>query len=103
MTQNSEIPESMYISRTTWIMGFSPTGRSSFGMLVVRGLSRVPKPATGMTAFVTSSDTIGLLPYYIPEKPVLWAGILYPTARLFGDLESNHVFMARPRGGAIHH
>src|SRR6185369_477909 len=46
-------PESNASSMTYWIAGVSTIGSISFGIVLVAGRSRVPKPATGMTAFFT--------------------------------------------------
>ena len=40
-------------STTSWIAGVSTTGSISLGVAFVAGRNRVPRPATGMTAFCT--------------------------------------------------
>src|SRR6059036_2603703 len=40
-------------STTYWIAGLSTTGSISFGVALVAGRNRVPRPAAGMTAFLT--------------------------------------------------
>src|SRR5262245_26491130 len=47
----SWIPASTASCTTYWIDGMSTMGKSSFGTVLVAGRNRVPKPATGMTAF----------------------------------------------------
>ena len=41
-------------STTYWMAGLSTTGSISFGCALVAGRNRVPRPAAGMTAFVTA-------------------------------------------------
>ena len=42
-------------STTYWIAGVSMTGSISFGVALVAGRNRVPRPAAGMTALVTAA------------------------------------------------
>src|SRR5436309_14056589 len=46
-------PEPTAASTPYWIIGLSTTGSISFGCAFVAGRKRVPRPAAGMTAFVT--------------------------------------------------
>ena len=50
---NSRMPAARASSIAYWISGRSTSGRISFGTDLVAGRNRVPKPATGSTAFVT--------------------------------------------------
>ena len=50
---NSVMPAARASSIAYWISGRSTSGRISFGTDLVAGRNRVPKPATGSTAFVT--------------------------------------------------
>ena len=45
-------------STTYWIEGLSTTGSIAFCCALVAGRKRVPRPAAGMTAFVTSRSHI---------------------------------------------
>src|SRR5882724_1402098 len=47
----SWIPASTASCTTYWMDGISTIGKSSFGTVLVAGRKRVPKPATGITAF----------------------------------------------------
>ena len=49
----SSIPESMASCTMYCIVGVSTMGNISFGCALVAGKKRVPKPAAGMTAFLT--------------------------------------------------
>src|SRR5688572_15095016 len=49
----SVMPARTASSTTSWIAGVSTTGSISFGVAFVAGRNRVPRPATGMTAFCT--------------------------------------------------
>jgi hypothetical protein len=49
----SSIPASRASSTAYWISGRSTIVNISFGMVLVAGKSRVPRPATGKTAFLT--------------------------------------------------
>src|SRR3954468_11687739 len=53
MTRTSESPAATASSTTYWIAGLSTTGSISFGVAFVAGRNLVPRPAAGMTAFVT--------------------------------------------------
>src|ERR1043165_72114 len=44
------MPASLASSTTCWMSGRSTTGSISFGMALVAGRKRVPRPATGKTA-----------------------------------------------------
>ena len=45
------IPAAIASSAAYWIKGLSTIGNNSFGIALVAGRKRVPKPATGKTAF----------------------------------------------------
>src|SRR5690625_2004353 len=47
---NSSIPAALASSSAYWIKGLSTTGSISFGIDLVAGRKRVPRPATGNTA-----------------------------------------------------
>ena len=46
------MPAATHSSTMYWIIGLSTTGNISLGIAFVAGNIRVPKPATGITAFV---------------------------------------------------
>src|SRR3954452_21217746 len=48
----SEIPAAAASSTAYWIRGLSTIGSISFGLAFVTGKKRLPRPATGNTAFV---------------------------------------------------
>ncbi len=54
MMRMSVRPAATASSTTYWIDGLSTTGSISFGWLFVAGRNRVPRPAAGMTAFLTA-------------------------------------------------
>ena len=47
------MPDAMASSTMNWMVGLSTIGNISFAMAFVAGKKRVPKPAAGMTAFLT--------------------------------------------------
>src|SRR5881409_3519554 len=49
----SVIPAAAASSTAYWISGLSTTGSISFGLALVTGKKRLPRPATGNTALVT--------------------------------------------------
>src|SRR6201985_2290438 len=49
------MPAAIASSTAYWISGLSTTGNISFGLALVAGKKRVPRPATGNTALVTFS------------------------------------------------
>src|SRR5579871_5676272 len=49
----SVMPAAIASSTAYWISGLSTMGSISFGLALVAGRNRVPRPATGNTAFVT--------------------------------------------------
>src|SRR3546814_18122216 len=49
----SVMPALAASSTTYWMAGLSTTGSISLGMDLLAGSMRVPKPATGITAFLT--------------------------------------------------
>src|SRR6266700_1062823 len=53
ITRMSVSPAPTASSTTYWIDGLSTIGSISFGWLLVAGRNRVPRPAAGITAFVT--------------------------------------------------
>src|ERR1700742_942695 len=53
MMRMSVSPACTASSTTYWMAGRSTTGSISFGELFVAGRNRVPKPAAGITAFLT--------------------------------------------------
>src|SRR4051812_49184128 len=57
MTRTSESPAATASSTTYWIAGLSTTGSISFGVAFVAGRKRVPRPAAGMTALVTTGPS----------------------------------------------
>src|SRR3981189_1562637 len=57
----SVIPAAAASSTAYWISGLSTTGSISFGLALVTGRKRVPRPATGNTALVTLAIAIAIL------------------------------------------
>ena len=53
MTRMSVRPARTASSTTYWIEGLSTTGSIAFCWALVAGRNRVPRPAAGMTAFLT--------------------------------------------------
>src|ERR1700733_14916448 len=53
MKMRAVIPAPTASSTAYWMSGLSTTGSISFGEAFVAGRNRVPRPATGNTAFVT--------------------------------------------------
>src|SRR5437764_4346857 len=49
----SVMPAAAASSRAYWMRGLSTTGIISFGLALVTGRNRLPKPATGKTAFLS--------------------------------------------------
>src|SRR6266702_2754771 len=60
------MPAAIASSTAYWISGLSTIGSISFGLALVAGRKRVPRPATGKTAFVTFSMCVPC---------VLWFGM----------------------------
>src|ERR1700704_3775154 len=52
MNTRRRAPAARASSTAYWISGLSTTGSISFGLALVAGRKRVPRPATGNTAFV---------------------------------------------------
>ena len=50
-------PAATASSTTYWIAGLSTTGSISFGVALVAGRKRVPRPAAGITALVTAGPS----------------------------------------------
>src|SRR5437899_1781484 len=55
----SRRPASTACSTTYWMAGLSTKGSISFGCALVAGRNRVPRPAAGMTAFLTFMGLLG--------------------------------------------
>src|SRR5437764_1772741 len=53
----SVMPAAAASSRAYWMRGLSTTGIISFGLALVTGRKRLPKPATGNTAFLSLAIT----------------------------------------------
>ena len=49
----SSIPAATHSSTMIWMLGTSTSGNISFGIALVAGRNRVPRPATGNTALRT--------------------------------------------------
>src|SRR5574341_2056226 len=54
----SWIPAPTASSTASWMSGVVPAGSSSLGMARVRGKSRVPRPAAGITALRTTGPVV---------------------------------------------
>src|SRR5665811_1763118 len=61
--RTSRSPARVASSTTYWMAGLSTTGSISFGVALVAGRKRVPRPAAGITALVTApregTDAVG--------------------------------------------
>src|SRR5665647_3624512 len=61
--RTSRSPARVASSTTYWMAGLSTTGSISFGVALVAGRKRVPRPAAGITALVTvpreGTDAVG--------------------------------------------
>src|SRR5918996_720711 len=79
------MPESTASCTTYWIDGISMMGKSSFGTALVAGRKRVPKPATGMTAFLSFMQKLRSL---LDESPRFF--FLNLLVRLAVDAERRH-------------
>src|SRR4051812_22443907 len=55
---NCSTPASRASSTAYWMTGLSMTGSISFGIALVAGKKRVPRPATGNTAFRTGRGAL---------------------------------------------
>ena len=55
MNTNRRAPAANASSTAYWISGLSTTGSISFGLALVAGRKRVPRPATGNTAVSISA------------------------------------------------
>ena len=61
-------PAATASSTTYWMAGLSTTGSISFGIALVAGRKRVPRPATGMTAFVIVKAIATRLSFSTPDR-----------------------------------
>src|SRR5438094_3394362 len=75
MTRMSVIPAPTASSTTYWMAGLSTTGSISFGWDFVAGRNRVPRPAAGITAFLTFMGLLG------GEEPEVYRSGPRPTLR----------------------
>src|SRR3954454_20822674 len=66
MIRMSSMPARTASSTTYWIAGLSTTGSISLGCAFVAGRNRVPSPAAGMTALVTSRWDMAYIVGWLP-------------------------------------
>src|SRR5476651_1095181 len=104
----SSSPARVASSTTYWMAGLSTTGSISFGVALVAGRKRVPRPATGTTAFVTPLDIAFSLVVLIDiGDPAMVQRSARETARVSYDvqeekerLRSTHVANRQRRAAA---
>src|SRR5262249_21548976 len=77
---NCSMPAAWASSTAYWIKGLSTTGSISFGIALVAGRKRVPRPATGNTALRTGA-VMGPLPWSVGDQPNAWRTVR--SIRLF--------------------
>src|SRR5688500_214830 len=66
----SVIPAAAASSTAYWISGLSTIGSISFGLALVTGRNRLPKPATGNTAFLSLGMESKLLQQFVEARLV---------------------------------
>jgi hypothetical protein len=62
------MPAAIASSTAYWISGLSTTLSISFGLALVAGKKRVPKPATGNTALLTGLEKEAVIANPIKQK-----------------------------------
>src|SRR3990172_8965635 len=101
-------PAATASSTAYWMSGLSTTGIISFGLALVAGRNRLPKPATGNTAFVIARMTLssfqqpqqaGLVEHRDPERLGLreLRARLRPGDHVVGLLRHRDGHLAAPR------
>src|SRR5713226_8051458 len=90
MIRMSRRPASTACSTTYWMAGLSTKGSISFGCALVAGRNRVPRPAAGMTAFLTFMGLLGWGKGSLSHQP----GPSHP-----GSLRARHLVAAPPLRG----
>src|SRR5258706_12518273 len=80
----SVIPAAAASSTAYWISGLSTIGNISFGLALVTGRNRLPRPATGNTALVTLANAIDQLLelVLIEHRDAKFAGAIEFAARV---------------------
>src|SRR5580765_7757455 len=68
MKTSSVMPAATASSTAYWISGLSTTGNISLGLALVAGKKRVPRPATGNTAFVIMLFMSLIFPFCFPSR-----------------------------------
>src|SRR6267154_1671213 len=79
-------------STAYWISGLSTTGSISFGLALVAGRKRVPRPATGNTAVLIS----GFMRDSIANGPV--GALVHALTQILAGLEVRHVLAVQRHG-----
>src|SRR5258707_11768449 len=92
MTQGGCAPAASASSTAYWISGLSTTGSISFGLALVAGRKRVPRPATGNTAVLISE----FMEVSIPNRA--GRGLVHALPPILAALEGRHVLTV-PRHG----
>src|SRR5699024_6589311 len=71
MMRMSVMPERTASSTRYWMAGLSTMGSIPLGMALVAGRTRVPRPAAGMTAFLTACirDLLRMLLWLLDHQP----------------------------------
>src|SRR6266850_2321202 len=85
-------PAARASSTAYWISGLSTTGSISFGLALVAGRKRVPRPATGNTAVLIS----GFMADSIPDRPA--RTLVHALPQVLAGLEVRHVLAIQRHG-----
>src|SRR5580692_8556345 len=92
MNTSLRAPASSASCTAYWISGLSTTGSISFGLALVAGRKRVPRPATGNTAV-----RIGLAATALIANRSISAAV-DALAQILAGLEVRHVFAGQRHG-----
>src|SRR5258706_11614304 len=103
----SVMPAAAASSTAYWISGLSTIGSISFGLALVTGRNRLPRPATGNTAFL-SLACMGPILFFSGSKGLQQVGELFLVqhgdAQLAGLVElAARVFAGHPVVGLLRH
>src|SRR4051812_20240371 len=97
MMRMSSIPARTASSTTYWIAGLSTIGSISLGCALVAGRNRVPRPAAGMTAFVTLIVAT-VLPGSHPRRPRVGLALVAVECQC-GRIEARDAYLRVPVQG----
>src|SRR5579862_8174119 len=91
MKTSLRAPASSASSTAYWIRGLSTTGSISFGLALVAGRKRVPRPATGNTAVRMAGCDLMRKPRKgsVPDR--LIGAVIDPLAQVLAGLEMGNV------------